>query len=797
MSELRHAVHSILRNPAFAFAALLTIVLGIGANTAVYTVVHHVLLEPLPFREPKALVQIWETHPELHNLQVSVPDYVDWKSSVKSFDLAAYTFQAMDKTTLLGQGDPLEVQATNASAGLFPLLGIKPILGRVYNIQQEQTKQPVVLIGERLWRGKFSGDPGIIGHSLHLETTSFTILGVVRQKQAFPVWADVWMPLSLIEPELQSTRQYHPLEVIGRLKPGVPLRQAELETETVARRLSAAYPATNGKIGAFVLPLMQAVTGEVRPALLVVWVAVSLVLLIACANLAHLMMARSLTRRRDVAIHLALGANRLAAVRGFFLETLILSAAGGVLAMFAAAAVLPALRNMAQGRIPRLDAVALDGSALLFGILISFFIAFLFAVPACWQVARSDLNEAITSGEVRSSSSRRSWMGPLLMGSEVALSLTVLLSATMLVRSFALTLRADPGFHSDGVLAVNVPLVDRDWAKSYDVFRNSVVPELKSVPGVQEVAAVNSVPMSLRVTEHSRYATRFGIVGRTFNPGQFPTAQTRWCTTNYFRVLRIPLEKGRLLTDTDHNQPRCLVNEAFAQRFFPNQNAVGQKLLLGVVMAHPEASEIVGVVANIREFGLDTAPEPTTYSLDVSPRMDVLVQTSGNPAPLKTLITAALRRAGPQSAIGPVRSLSDFIDSSLARQRFSLSLMAVFAGLAVVLCAVGIYGVFGYSVTRRLREFGIRSAIGAQKRDLLTLILTECLVIVVPGLIAGMVITFGCSQFLRALLYRVSPTDALSYGIAASAVFVLCLGSAAVPAMRAAQVDPTRVLRDQ
>lgn len=247
MSDLRHAVRSILRNPAFAFAALVMIILGIGANTAVYTVVHRVLLEPLPFREPTALVQIWETHPELHNLQVSVPDYLDWKNSVKSLDLATYTFQAMDKATLLGRSDPLEVQATNASAGLFPLLGIKPILGRLYDIQQEQTKQPVVVISERLWRGKFSRDPGIVGHPLHLETTSFTILGVVRQTQAFPVWADVWMPLSLIEPELQSTRRYHPLEVIGRLKPSVPLSQAELETEAVARRLSAAYPRRMGR----------------------------------------------------------------------------------------------------------------------------------------------------------------------------------------------------------------------------------------------------------------------------------------------------------------------------------------------------------------------------------------------------------------------------------------------------------------------------------------------------------------------------------------------------------------------
>ena len=796
MSELRHAVQSILRNPAFTLAALLTIALGIGANTAVYSIVHAVLIQPLPFHQPEALVQVWETHPELHNFQVAVPDYLDWKNSIKSLDLAAFTFQAMNKATLLDRGDPVEVQATQASSNLFTVLGVRPLLGRAFDSQQEQAHDPVVLISEKLWRSKFSADPHIIGRSLHLDLTSYTIVGVFGQKQAFPVWADVWMPLSFLEPELQTTRKYHPLEVIGRLRPGVSLRQAELETEMVARGLSAAYPATNGKIGAFAVPLMEEVTGKVRPALLTVWMAVGLVLLIACANLAHLAMARALNRRRDVAVRLALGASRITTVREFFLETASLSLVGGLLGMLVAAGALPALRNLAQGRIPRLEGVTLDASAFGFGLLLSLTVSLLFAAPAFWRVMRADLNETMRSDDVRGSSARGSWAGPFLMSSEIALSLAVLLAATMLVRSFALTLDADPGFRADGMLTVDMPLA-RDWNASYELFTNRVVPELKGIAGVLEVAAVNSAPMSLGLTEHSRFATRFGIVGKMFDPGEFPTAQIRWCSASYFQTLGIQLERGRLLSEADHGQPRYVVNEAFARRFFPREDPVGRKLLLNVVSPQPQSVEIVGVVGDTRDFGLDMEPEPTIYLDNVSLRMDVLVKVAGNPMLAASSVAAAMRRVNPDGAIGPVRTLRDSIDSSLTRQRFALVLITAFAGLGIVLCVVGIYGVFGYSVSQRLREFAIRAAVGAQRRDLVAMILRQCLVVLLPGLTAGMLISAACSHFLKTLLYRVSPTDALSYSVAVSCVLVLCLGSAVVPAMRAAKVDPARVLHEQ
>jgi predicted permease len=795
MSELRQAVRSLFRRPIFAFTALLTIALGIGANTAVYAIVHAVLLEPLPFRQPAELVQVWETHPELHNLQVSVPDYLDWRRSVKSLDLAAYTFQSMDKATLLGQGAPTTVQGTNASSDLFPLLGTEPILGHIYNAQEE--KQPVILISEQLWHRKFSADSHVIGRSLRLGRTSYTIIGVLPQKTAFPIWADVWMPLSLIEPELYSTRKYHPLEVIGRLKPWNSVRQAEKETETTARRLSAAYPATNGKIGAFVTPLMESMIGEVRPALVAAWVAVGLVLLIACANLAHLMMARALNRQHEIALRLALGANRLWVLRTFFLETFVLSFTGGLLGILAAGLALPIIQRLADGQLPRSASIAINSYVLLFGLCASLVVAALFVAPSYLQIFHSDLNNIISSGNTRGSSVRRSWLSPVLMGSEVAFSLAVLLAAIVLLRSFSLTLNTEPGFQRKNALVVRSPLIEGDWQKSYNFLRNRVVPELASIPGVRAVAAVNAIPMSLGTTEHSRYATRFGIAGVSFVAGQFPTAQTRWCTPNYFQVLGIPLIRGRLLTDADHNQPRYLINAAFARRFFPNSDPVGQKLLLGVVTPHPESDEIVGVVGDVREFGLTSAAEPTMYSVDVSPEMDIVLKTAAQSTTLDNSVLTAMRRINPQEASGPIKTMSSYIAVSLSRQRFILALIATFAGIAVILCAVGIYGVFSYSVTRRLREFGIRSAVGARKQDIIVQVIRESLAVILPGLAVGTGISAACSQFMRALLYRVSPTDTASIALATISVLALCLGSVIIPSLRAAQVDPARMFREQ
>jgi predicted permease len=794
MTALWQALRSALQRPAFALTAVLTIALGIGANTAVYAVVHAVLLSPLPFRQPQELVQVWETHPELHNLQVSAPDYLDWKASVKSLHLAAYTFEAMDKTSLLGQGVPIPIQATNASAELFPLLGIKPLLGRIYG--PDDQKQPLVLLSEHLWRYKFSADVHVVGRAIRLGTASFTVAGILPDRNAFPQWADVWMPLSLIDPNLSGTRKFHPLEVVGRLKPGASLLQAELDLERVARNLAVANPATNGKIGAHVVSLDDSFVGAVRPALVLAWAAVCLVLLIACANLAHLMMARSLNRRAEMALRVALGASRLDILRLLATETILLSAAGGLLGIVAASFVLPVLERLASGQLPRLEGVAMNGPVLLFGGVACFLVALLFAAPAWLQALRSDLIHE-TTGSSRGHTAKRSWATSLLLASEVAFSGAVLVTALLLLRSSSLALQTSPGFDAHNRLVVHTPLVDGDWQKSYELFQSRVAPALKTLPSVSDVAAVNSVPMSLGATEHTRFATRFGIVGRDFEPGHFPTAQIRWSTPNYFQVLGIRLLNGRWLRETDNNQPVYLINETLARRFFPHSNPVGQKLLLGVVTPNPQANEIAGVVADVHEFGLTADPEPTMYSIAVSPEMDVVVRAASANAPIEKPLAAMLRRVNPQAATGPVKPLADYVAASVAKQRFILTLIASFALIALSLCAVGIYGVFSYSVSRRLREFGVRVAIGARRRDVVRQVVGECLFVTIPGTLAGIALSLASARLMRSLLYRVAPTDPLSSGAAVCLIGVLCVACVLLPAVRAARVDPASMLREQ
>ena len=433
-AEFRQAIRTLRRRPAFALAAILTIALGVGANSAVYQVIYAVLLRPLPFRDPQRLVQLWETTPVLPRLQATVPDFEDWRNQTHSFaQMAAYTFEEMNRITLLGQGEPEVVQATDATADLFPTMGIQPLLGRVLNSSDERGKRPVGLISEKLWRRKFGADPAIVGRTLRLETESFTVIGVVPTRQAFPEWADVWLPFSWIEPELFNTRKYHPLEVIARLKPGATEEQAQTEMHALAARLAAEHHETNGTVGAFVISLDRQITGDVRPALLLIWAAVGLVLLMACANLSHMLLARMLDRRQEMAVRVALGAGRGRLMRLVFTESLLLALVGSAAGAILAAATSGALGRLAQGRVPRMELLGVAGHAPMFVLAVSILCGVLFALPACAQAFRAQAAPAAG----RSMSRPRSTLGSVLIAAEVAMAFVVLTGATLLVRSLA------------------------------------------------------------------------------------------------------------------------------------------------------------------------------------------------------------------------------------------------------------------------------------------------------------------------------------------------------------------------
>jgi putative ABC transport system permease protein len=544
-------------------------------------------------------------------------------------------------------------------------------------------------------------------------------------------------------------------------------------------------------VRAYTIPLAREITGDVRPALLLVWAAVGLVLLMACANLAHMLLARMLDRGQEMAIRAALGAGRARLIRLVITESLLLAFVGGICGAMLASVATGILTRMAQGHIPRIE--DLQGAAPFFAVSITLLCAILFALPACVQALRAQANPATG----RSVSKPRSPLGAILIAAEVAMAFVVLMGAALLVRSFAGLLSQDPGFSSQGVLAVEVPLPSSryDGQKAEQFLNTQLMPAVRALPGVEDVAAVNSAPMSLGPTERTRFASRFGIEGRTFDRGHYPVAQLRWITPEYFRVLRIPLLRGRRLTQADSNLPRYLVNDTLARQFFPHADPTMHRLVMGVVDRQQTMVTIAGVVADVREMGLDQPPAPTLYLIGSSPYMTLLVRTNGDPAALVAPIRAAIHRADPDAAVVKAAPVAQYVADSLARRRFALALLAAFAGLAALLTAAGIYGLLAYSVSGRVREFGIRAALGATPANLRRLVLREGAKVALPGLAAGFVMSLASARLVRSMLYHLSPEDPLSLAVVAALLLAITVLSVWLPARRAAAVAPGTALR--
>jgi len=762
-------------------------------------VIRAVLLRPLPFRDPSRLVMIWESHPDLRLLQVTAPDFKDWQRESHSFDeMAAYTLEAMNKATLTGHGEPLQIQATMISANLLTMLGVQPIMGRNILPSEDKSREHVALISESLWRRKFGADRSIIGKPIRLDGGEFTVVGVVPRRQTFPVWADLWLPLSLLEPELQDARQFHPLEVMARLRPDVNQARAQAEMQAIAGRLAQAYPATNRTLGAAIVPLAEQVSGSVRPALLVVWTAVGLILLIACVNVAHLLLARGAVRQRAAAIRAALGAGRAQLIRLFLIESLVIAIFGGALGLGMALYLTPTLTSLADREIPRLADVSIDGGIFGFSFAIAALCGVIFGLPAAIQGARANLNEVLKQTSGVSPGPRHVRVGAVLVLAEIALSLAVLIGAGLQVRSFAALIEVDPGFRAQNVLTVQVHLPGKyNWEQAGKFFHNSLFPRIERLPGVVAVAAANTAPMRIDRTEHSRFATRFGIVGRTFEPGRFPTAQIRWVSPGYFSTLGIPLKQGRLLVENDHNKPVVVVSESLARHFFPGQSGVGEHILMGVMTPKPYTVEIAGVVGDTRDFALDIEPEPTVYTVDTSPTMDLVIRTASNAGNVSGAIRDGARSADPELGVDEIETMQRVVDESEAQRRFALLLVSGFALIAVALAGIGIYGVLSYSVATRTRELGLRIALGAGRRDILRLLLKESLTTLVPGLAVGCSIAFALTRIMASLLYKVAPADPVAYAGAALFLSTMTLLAAYVPAHRAARIDPIESLREQ
>jgi predicted permease len=585
--------------------------------------------------------------------------------------------------------------------------------------------------------------------------------------------------------------------VVGRLRDGVTMEQAQAEMTAIAANLAGQHPATDHNVGAHVVPLLAQVTSSVRPALLIVWMAVGLVLLVACVNVAHLLLARTMSRQRELAIRAALGASSLDLFRMLGGECLVLIGCGGLLGAAVAGGLVAALKNMAASYIPRMDEVSFDAGVALYTLAAMALCAGVVALPGLWKVLRTDLGQTIKQSDTQLFSGRAGRLGPVMMAAEIALAFIVVSGAALLTRSFASLRHVDPGFRSGNVLAMDVSVsAQNGWPLAGVLFNDRLAPALRGLPGVSSVAVANMAPLSLDRTEMSRFASRFGIQGRTFAPGSYPVAQLRWVSSDYFATLGIPLLRGRLLDANDHNQPRFLVNETLARQYFPGEDATGRKLLMNVDTPDVNPVEIVGVVGNARDLSLDLDPQPTLYLIDTGPGMALLIRSTGDPKLLAPAVARIVRQVAPDAPITLVEPLEALVDRSLARYRFAFLLMAGFAALAAALAAIGIYGVIGYAVGRRTREFGVRTAVGATPLRLLRLVLGEGLAVAIAGVaMGGLLFSLIVAKLFRNILFHVKPADPAMLATSAVAVVLIAFLAMALPARRASRVDPCASLR--
>ena len=798
--DLRRGFRNLAKSPGFAAAAIVVLALGIGANTAIFSVVNGVLLEPLPYPDPGRLVRVWHTPPQssfpgLRTFGVSPANYLDWEREARSFEhMALFRFIGLNLT---GSGSPEALTAAQVTADFFSVLEARPLLGRTFGRpESEPGAAPVAVLSHDLWKTRFGGDPGIVGRDVRLNDRLYRVVGVMGPKVRLPDFAQVWVPYEWT-PEQRATRSNHNALVIARLRPGVERSAAQTEMSLLSDRLARQYPDDDAGWGALVVPLREDLVADVRPVLLVLLGAVAFVLLIACANIANLVLARTLGRRRELAVRSALGASRARLVQQLVSETLLLALAGGALGLFLAQFGVEAIVAFLADDLPRSAEVALDARVLAFTFLLAVATGLLAGIVPAWRSTRGDV-----AGPLRQGSGRTVGEGDpgartrgLLVVSEVALSLVLLVGAGLMVRSLWLLQRVDPGFDPRNVVTMHLDLPKSKYAEPVrqHTFLTQLLERLRALPGVEAAGAVSDLPLT--GTQNWPIA----IEGRPSPPvSQQPNVVTAIVGGDYFRALRIRLLAGRLFTPADaaDSPGVILVSESMAKRFWPGESALHKRLTTAFL---PGPREVVGIVADLKQEGLDVREPISAMYLPESQfplrGIDVAIRTT-NPGAAAGAVSA-VRSVDPDLPVLRLGSLEAIRIGSLARQRFGMILLAGFAGLALLLAAVGISSVLAYSVRRRRREIGIRIALGAKTSDVLRLVVLQGLRPAAVGMILGIAGALGLGRALSSLIFGVRASDPATFAAVALLLGAVAVAACLVPARRAAAVSPTTALRDE
>jgi putative ABC transport system permease protein len=803
--DVRYGLRMLAKSPAFTAIAVVALALGIGANSAIFSVVDAVLLRPLPFKNPKQLVMLWENaaHLGFPRDTPSPANFLDWQKQAAGFTgMAAMIERSFNLT---GVGEPERLEGRRVSANLFELLGVSARLGRTFVPEDDKPGTHVILLSDSLWQRRFGSDPGVIGRSVTLDGESYTVVGVMPRLVQLPGFDNrndqLWVPIAFPAEEAVQ-RGNHFLEVIARLKPGITLKHAQAEMDTIAARLEKEYPSYNLRRGAVVVPLHEQLVGDIKPALLILLGAVGFVLLIACANVANLLLARAAARQKEIALRLALGASRSRLTRQFLTESVLLALFGAGLGLLLALAGIRVLKTFIPVSIAQVDAITIDGTVLLFTLLIALVTGIAFGLVPAIQGSRFNLNDSLKeSGRDSSGGGKGNRIRSLLVIGEVAVSFVLLIGAGLLINSFLHLRNLDPGFRSDHLLTMKVNLSDVKYPdrERRAAFFDEVMRRVNQLPGVHSAAVAGNLPLTYNGDSMSISVE--GVPDPP--PDQQPDVIYRAIGPGYFSTMGIPMVRGRDFTAQDNGDSKdvVIISEKTAQQFWPGQDPIGKRLKPGLSTSSSPWREVIGIVKDVRQNDFVASPKRQMYftyrQLKNTAANALVVRTNIEPMSLATPVRNSIWSVDKDQTVADIDTMDHIVAQAVARQRFSMLLLGLFAALALLLASIGIYGVMSYSVAQRTREIGIRIALGARRIDVLQMTVKQALKLVGMGMIIGLVAAFLLTRVMATLLYGISATDPVTFiGISVVLLAVAILASY-VPALRATRVDPMTALRAQ
>lgn len=795
--DLGYSLRVLARNPTFTLVAVMGLALGIGANSAIFTAMNAILLRPLPYKKPEQLVLFWQfnRHNRDHEIKASAPDFIDWKEQNRVFqDIAAFGANAGLGLNLSGVGHPERISATPVTGNLFSVLGVMPALGRSFLPDEERAgSAPVCILSHGLWTRRFGADPKIVGKSIRLNGEMWTVVGVMPAGFLFRHSVELWVP-AIVRSTSRAKRVQHYLGVIARLRPGFSLDNAQAEVEALARRMELQYPETNAGLGIRLVPLSTQITGSIRPALLVLFGATAFVLLIACTNVANLLLVRATIRQAEMSLRLALGASRMRLVRQLLTESVVLGLLGGTLGLILAFVGTRFLLHHGPINLPRANEIAVDGRVLSFALGLSVLTGVFFGLAPALQASKPDLFRTLKvgrSGFAMGHGWRR--LRLLLVASEMALALVLLIGASLMIRSFFRLREVNIGLDPRNVLTMQTSLTYARYPLPRQIaFFRQVVQQISALPGVRSVGAVDNLPLG------GTSAHGFSIEGSSaWDPGDEPSGELSVVTPRYFNAMAIPLTKGRYFTEGDGDQaPKvAIINEAVASRYWTQEDPLGRHITIDF---EREAREIVGVVGNVRQLGIDQHEPLQVYiphSQIGGAAMCLTVRTTSDPLNVAPSVRAAVEAVDNDQPVYDIQTMEQRLSDSVSPRRFNMLLLGIFATIALVLAGGGTYGVMSYYVTQQTHDIGIRMALGADRIEVLALVVGKGLVILFFALGIGMAMVLALSRVMSGLVFGISTLDTASVLGASFLLITVGLLACYIPARRASRVDPIVALR--